>query len=323
MGLWGGRTAVHASGLALLCVTVLPARAEQGWEGEIISLTLENDAVANSDRHYTQGSFFCYRSADNTLPRWAELAVDALPAFGYEIRARKWGFGIGQEIYTPEELQTNVPQVNDRPYAGWLFGRFTLQRRGPLSRRWSVLENFHLDLGVIGPESQAEDTQKVWHGEDPQGWEHQLKTEPAAALRYERRFQFNATGDSDWALRLIPHVGGSAGNVATYLNAGGTLRIGYNIPNEFGTAASDPEWGVYLIAGIDGRFVIHNIFLDGNTWRESHRVTKRPFVGDFHVGIAAALKNVEITLRQVFRSREFDDQKSADSFGSLTFAVKF
>jgi lipid A 3-O-deacylase len=318
MGFPGGRT-----GLVLLAAAALHAQADQGWEGQIVSLTLENDALVNSDRHYTQGSFLSYLSEDNTLPRWAEVAVDAFPTFGYQIAARKWGFGIGQEIYTPENLQTNVLQVDDRPYAGWLFGRFTLQRRGAMSRRWSAIETFNLDFGVIGPEAQAEETQKSWHGDDPQGWQHQLKTEPAALLRYERRMQFNATGSSDWGLRLIPHIGGAAGNVATFLHAGGTVRAGYNIPDEFATVASDPGWGMYFMGGIDGRFVIHNIFLDGNSWRDSHRVNKRPFIGEFYLGIAAVLRNVEMSFRHVFRSREFDNQNAADSFSSITFAVKF
>ena len=310
-------------GLALLCAAAFHARADQGWEGHIVSLTLENDAIASADRHYTQGSFLSYLSRDNALPRWAECTVDVFPTFGYEVAARKWGFGAGQEIYTPEDLQVTALQVDDRPYAGWLFGRFTLQRRGAISPRWSVLENFHLDLGIIGPESQAEETQRVWHGDDPKGWQHQLKTEIAGALRYERRFQFNATGESEWGIRLIPHLGGSAGTLATFLNGGGTVRAGYNIPNEFTTVASDPGWGAYFLAGADGRFVIHNIFLDGNTWRDSHQVNRRPFVGDVYVGLAAVLKNVEISFRHVFRSREFDDQKSHDSFGSVTLAVKF
>jgi lipid A 3-O-deacylase len=319
MNLWGIRV-----GLALACLTACCAQAEQGWEGRVVSLTFENDAFASSDRHYTQGSFISYLSADNRLPRWTDVTLDALPSFGYEATAKKWGFGLGQEIYTPEDLRNPDLQVDDRPYAGWLFGRFTLQRRGALSPRWSVLENFHLDLGMVGPESQAEDTQRVWHGDDPKGWRHQLKSEFAGALRYDRRFQFNPNASSDgWGLRFIPHVGGSAGNLATFLNGGATVRIGYNIPNEFATGPGDPGWGVYIFGGGDGRFVLHNIFLDGNTWRESHRVNKRPFVADVYLGMAAVLKNVEISFRHVFRSREFDDQKSIDSFGSVTFAIKF
>jgi hypothetical protein len=300
------------------------ASAEQGWEGQIVSLRLENDAVAKADRHYTQGSFLSYLSSDNAIPRWTSVFGESLPTFGYEVDATKWGFTIGQEIYTPEELESSDLRIGDRPYAGWLFGRLSLHRRGPLSRRWSVLETFDLDLGIIGPESQAEDTQKVWHGDDPQGWRHQLKTEPGFALRYERRFQFKPSEDSDgWGFRFIPHLGGSAGNIATYLNAGGAVRFGYNVPDEFSTKPGEFKWGAYLLGGLDGRFVLHNIFLDGNTWRESHHVTKRPFVGDGRVGLGLVFQMVEVSFAHVFRSREFNDQNRSDSFGTVTLAMKF
>ena len=313
------------AGLIWLCVLTLHAPAAYaGWDGETVSLTLENDATVSSDRHYTQGSFLSYLSRDDALVHWTKVVSDNLPTFGYNVRAMKWGVGFGQEIYTPENLQSTELQVDDRPYAGWLFGRFTLQRRGELTPRWWILENFHLDLGVIGPESQAEDTQKVWHGKDPQGWQHQLKTEPGFELRYERRFYYDAFNSPDgWGLQVIPHVGGGAGNIATLLNAGGTLRLGYNLPNEAAVRPNDLKWGAYFLAGVDGRFVLHNIFLDGNTWHFSHRVNKRPFVGDARVGLGLSLKNVELTFAQVIRSREFNDQKTADSFGSATLSVKF
>src|SRR5688572_18766567 len=247
----------------LFCALALPAHADQGWEGQIISLTAENDALSNSDRHYTQGARLSYLSADDALPRWSEVLSQSLPALGYSLSAQKFGFALGQEIYTPEDLQTTVLQVEDRPYAGWLYGRFTLQRRGPVSDRWAVMESLHLDLGVIGPESQANDLQKVWHGQDPQGWEHQLKTEPGINFHYERRYHFSLAGESTgWAMRLVPHMGGSAGNIQTLLRGGGSIRMGYNIPNEFATGGPrEYRFGGYLHSGVEGRFVLQNIFL--------------------------------------------------------------
>src|SRR5213594_769884 len=109
MGFLGRR-----AGFVLLCALGLHARADQGWDGYITSLTLENDAVASSDRHYTQGSFLSYLSRDGALPRWMKVVSENLPTFGYEVGATKWGLGIGQEIYTPENLQTPQLQVGDR-----------------------------------------------------------------------------------------------------------------------------------------------------------------------------------------------------------------
>ena len=43
--------------------------------------------------------------------------------------------------------------------------------------------------------------------------------------------------------------------------------------------------------GYDARLMARNIFLDGNTWKDSHRVDKRPFVHDIALGAAYNHKN--------------------------------
>jgi len=312
-------------GFLLLCAGTLAAHADQGWDGHVFTLTAENDAVVGDDRHYTQGARLSYLSADDAVPRWLRTVSGTFAAVGYDLEAQKYGIAIGQEIYTPETLQTSELQVDERPYAGWLYARFTLQRRGAVSERWWAMESFDLDLGVIGPESHAEDTQKVWHGDDPEGWEHQLKSELGINVYYNRQYQFLWKGGPEgWGVQLLPHFGGSAGSISTLIHAGGTVRLGYNIPKEFTAGgAQDYRFGGYIHGGVDGRLVFHNIFLDGNTWRDSHSVTKRPFMGDAKAGFVVVLKRVELGFTYVFRSREFNDQATTDAFGSASLAIKF
>src|SRR6266404_3977956 len=106
---------------------------DNGWEGRILSFTEENDAPFHTDRHYTQGASVSFLSRDEALPGWLASISDYLPAIGLHVEARKFGIAAGQEIYTPANLQTSAVISDDRPYAGWLFGSFTLQRRGPVS----------------------------------------------------------------------------------------------------------------------------------------------------------------------------------------------
>jgi hypothetical protein len=309
-------------------LTILPAAlADNGWEGQSVSLTWENDAIAQEDRHYTQGAKISYFSNDDSLPGWLQSLSDRIAGVGLELEAQKYGLALSQEIYTPEDLRSASLVRDDRPYAGWLFGSVALQRRGKVSPQWRAMETFRLDLGVIGPESLAEDTQKNWHGVDPKGWNHQLRTEPGLTLRYDRRYLFSDTTlqNTNWGYHVIPDLGGSLGNVATHLSAGAMLRLGYNIPNEFeaGPSRTPYRFGAYAFTGVEGRFVLHNIFLDGNTFRSSHSVEKKPMVGDLKVGITFVIKCVELTASHVFRTREFNDQKSSDSFGSATMTIKF
>ena len=65
--------------------------------------------------------------------------------------------------------------------------------------------------------------------------------------------------------------------MGTYLEVGATLRIGNDLPNDYGAPRIRPSlpgsnfflprdnFGWYLFAGAGGRAVAYNIFLDGNT----------------------------------------------------------
>jgi lipid A 3-O-deacylase len=312
--------------LALFIFAVTPSHADNGWDGHIFSFIWENDATAGSDKHYTQGARLSYLSKDDALPQWLNGFSTWLPAVGFEVEARKFGIAVSQEIYTPEDLQSQALVADDRPYAGWLYGTFTLQRRGRMTRDLPVMEHIRLDLGVVGAESLAEETQKSWHGTAPQGWANQLETEPAINLRYDRSVLFALRSkESPWGGDFIPFVQASAGNVHSFLGLGTTFRYGYNIPNEFETSHENEsgKWGAYLSATAEGRYVFRNIFLDGNTFRDSHSVDKRPLVGDLRVGLTIVLKQVELTAAHTLVSQEFKGQRSLDTYGTAMVTVKF
>src|SRR5205823_1802925 len=145
-------------------------------------------------------------------------------------------------------------------------------RRGEVSSAWQALENLRLDLGVIGPESLAREAQYIAHSSKPRGWDHQLKTEVGFDLAYERRYRYALRDkEGQWGADLVPSLIGSGGTVATFLELGTMLRFGYRIPNEFEASkqATALHYGAYLFTVADGRYVIRNIFLDGNTFTSS------------------------------------------------------
>ena len=138
----------------------------------------------------------------------------------------------------------------------------------------------------------------------------------------------------------ITHYGFSLGNVKTYLNAGFEMRLGTFLPDDFGTSpirpASDSNaplplnaarrlsgGGIHTFVAVDARAVAHNIFLDGNTFSDSHSVAKEYFVGDVSAGIAYQWAGGKITYAQYWRSKEFRQQKDGQSFGSITFSLEY
>src|SRR2546428_3930655 len=89
---------------AVLFCAAASTRADNGWEGHILSFMWENDATAGSDRHYTQGARISYLSKDDAMPNWLMRSASWFPALGFEPEARKFCLAISQEIYTPENL---------------------------------------------------------------------------------------------------------------------------------------------------------------------------------------------------------------------------
>jgi hypothetical protein len=75
------------------------------------------------------------------------------------------------------------------------------------------------------------------------------------------------------------------------------------------------SWSVF--AGLEGRAVGRNIFLDGNTFRDSPSVDKKYFVGDANIGVALTYGRTQLTYTLNWRSEEFQGQDKPDIFGAI------
>lgn len=300
----------------------------------IFTASLENDYFSGEDNGYTNGVRFAWTSAETDIPGWLEKTADFLPFFAKNGH-RRYGFAVGQSMFTPNNISDPALIPHDRPYAGWLYGS-----AGLISDTGYRLDNLQLTLGMVGPASRAAQTQDFVHHTvgtfDPQGWDHQLKNEPGIILTYERQWraivQMQPFG---WGLDITPHIGGSVGNIYTYASAGANLRFGYDLPSDYGPPLIRPSLpgsdffvpshrlGWYVFAGLEGRAIARDIFLDGNSWKASHSVNKRPFVGTLQAGIAVSYRDWRLAYTQNWRSREFDGQHYDSGFGALTLSTRF
>ena len=309
--------------VTVLVFSAASSRADDGWERASLTLTEENDSSL-SDRNYTQGAKIQFLSTDHT-DRGCFTSV--MPSLGYAAPRWKWGFDLGHQIFTPEDLSEHKLIRDDRPYAGWLYGGLIFQQRGTNASGTPVMETFHLRGGVVGPDSQADHAQVSWHRtfgfDNPNGWRNQLKNEVGGQILYDRRYRY-ALGDV-WSVQFFPEGGVELGNVRIDAHAGGVLRAGYNIPNEFGLGRSGPgaDFGCYLFAGVTGYAVALDIFLDGNNFRDSHSVDKHELVGEGRVGIAFTTRHVELSVTHVRRSHEFETQNESTGYTSLALIAKF
>lgn len=299
----------------------------------IFNMVWENDKFAGTDRDYTNGVRFSWMSSEENMPGWSRSLANALPLApeGH----KRISVALGQNMYAPENLQSSELVRGQQPYAGWLYGSV-----GMVSDTGTTLDNVMLTLGVVGPLSGAEQTQKFIHkltdSQDPKGWDNQLKTEPGIILTYERKWRglieaepFGIGAD------ITPHFGVNLGNINTDASLGATVRLGYDLPADYGPPRIRPslpgsdffipteQLGGYLFATVGERAVARNIFLDGNSFRDGPNVDKNYFVGSLQVGAAMTYNATRISYTQVFMTKEYKTQEEGSQFGVLTVSYRF
>ena len=334
------------------------------------SLTVENDLFAKSDRQYTSGIKI-------------GLVTPDIPVEEREKCLNKWALGfnkfllqfantekapitlsltlVGQDMYTPEYRYTNELIKKDRPYAGWLYMGYGVNAR--VDEEHSSVSKLHsveLQIGVVGPAARGKEAQDFIHriidAEYFQGWNNQLKNEPAFLYHYEFKykpqavFPITAFGP-EWGWSMIHHGGVSLGTVSSYVNAGSAIRFGRNIPDDFGTSPIRPGgnnsaphavppgaenrdavpqgkrlgrkgFSAHLYLSLDARVVANNIFLDGNTFRSSHSVGPRRLVADAAFGAVMIGKCWKLAAGRVVRTKEFDLQPHVQKYGSITVSFE-
>jgi lipid A 3-O-deacylase len=330
------RTAVFVAAQVGLVAFALPSPGQTTTnQGPSLTVWEENDLVVDTDRHYTQGIKWAYFHEDGYLPLGSAWLYRTLPTWGFTSQAGKFGYAVGQNMYTPANYLTPLPQPADRPYAGWLYGGLMLHRRGETTRsQWPILESLELQVGVVGPWSLAKDAQ-IWVHQIrgfalPQGWANQINNEPGFDFRYERSLRWTLAQRGPFAVQFLPEGGFSLGNIETGARLGGTVRAGFYLPDDYGltiidslttsdggTAPADGWWSIYGFASSEGKLVLRNEFLDGDLFSDSPSVEKKFAVGDFKTGFAVVLfKHLEVGYTYVFRTPEFRGQTTEDRFGS-------
>jgi hypothetical protein len=328
-------------GCTLLGILISWLFCSSGWAGEPntpedgfdLRYYVENDGGVfkpnhRTDRHYTSGVKL--EATHRPVYSWETFLADRLFEDDPDYSNTAFGYALGQNIYTPDHIENPARrQPKDRKYAGWLYGGIFLQHRE--DRR---LDHVGIDLGVTGSESLAEDSQKRIHewfdGDKPIGWENQLGFEVGANLIWQRKWKTEAKplmGDieTDW----VGSAGLVAGTIDRYVNGSAMLRVGCNLPDDFGPGRVNNEPATanaligpgrsarsfYGYTQLGGRVIEENRFLTGL----SHEV----FVGDLQVGLVYRSGRFALGYAQTFLTREFDGQSGKNDYATLQVSWQF
>lgn len=305
----------------------------------VLSLTSENDLFGGTDRNYSNGIRIERVRPANKLTPGLKWVANRIPFLDLNRTELRQGFALSHTIFTPEDIEAIVPDPNDRPYAGWLYGSATAVATTRLGERQMVQDVIQVNLGIVGPSAGGKFVQENWHdliaAAEPRGWESQLKDELGVEIIAQRLRQFQGPDlplglETDIAL----HGGATLGNVRTHASLGGTARLGWDLSSDFGPPRIRPalagagvftpgrDFGGYIFAGIEGRAVARDMFLDGNLWRDSARVTdRRNYVADAQIGIALHQRDVQIAFTYVHRTEEFRAQAGPQRFGAVSISI--
>ena len=316
----------------------VPNRVLDTPQKKIITLVVENDSLGGgTDKNYTSGVRINYTNIGAKFPDIAYKIDRLVPTFEINKTSSIY-YSLGQSIYTPRDITLATSNPDDRPWAAFLYGSL-----GMVTLTDNHTDEVEATLGIVGPAAMGEWAQKSIHkhltdSPDPEGWSHQLKNEPGFMLAWQRgwpMFMNGHIGDNFWALK--PYLGVTVGNVKTCSDAGFTLslspseskwqdapiRVRPAMPGTGIYEIPQNKWSWALFSGLEARAVAHDIFLDGNTFANSHSIEKNIFVADANAGAALTYNNTRISYTVVYRTKEFDSQDSPEIFGALSVGVRF
>jgi len=340
----GCKRSRFVAGLLFYCLALgnaLPTSAnDTSVESATWRFEFDNDIVFNKDNKISSGwslqKYSAVASSWETLedvPHFVRNWAKVIPGLKEEGLVYRAGIAIGQIIQTPNDLSRSDLIENDVPYVGALTLQATWYAYNDIEFR-----GFEIVIGIVGPPSLAEQTQKTVHNlvgaDEPMGWDNQLSTEPLINFNYMRKLKLYHHGNpAGLSFDTTISANAGLGNLFTQASVAVEIRFGSNMPGGFVSIPDPIGLGVHYLASLKpakansasfytslvlrGSAFAHNLFLDGNTFRDSHSVDKEPLVGlliaglhyeqknwGIHFGIMISSKNVDTSTANVAESNE-------------------
>jgi hypothetical protein len=307
-------------------------------------VTWENDLFAGSDDGYTNGIALAwargpYEDFDSLqMPGWLKAMASRTHVNNFENRKSAVAYGLVQAMYTPEDLSDPDLIEDDRPYAGALVWSSRVRTYDD-----RVSDSVGLFLGVVGPASLAEQTQKFVHkitdSEEPQGWDNQIGNEPVFRIDTERVFQIAYKGSARFGFDTNLYADAGLGNLKSNVGAGLVLRLGTGLAESFAFVQPSATRGINTLAagasrGVTGfrwqvslsgyaTYVFNDITLDGNTFKDS---PSAELIHDQYLvslSIATAWRNWGLAVAASSGSDTFEEQSSSTRYGALSITYNW
>lgn len=304
------------------------AQTEFNWS----SLTWDNDAfLGNDDDGYTNGMYIAlYQLKEYEQPSNAPWLLRPLMwSLTEKADVGLNAYTIGQAMITPQNTETETPAEDDLPYSGLLF-----LNNSYLSIHQNYTDKISTTIGVVGPLSLAEESQKTihkWIGSgEPKGWDTQLKNELVFQLSRARAYRSWVADNNCWDLITAGEVSigtlSSGVNVDVVLRFGTALKYSYATQLLNSTRTTNPTvigGGGYVYAGISAGYLFNQIFTDGNTFTDSRSVDYDHEKISAMLGVAYSWGSYSISLAAYDASiltNKSEKQAGLTQYGTFTFS---
>ncbi len=301
------------------------------WDLYEFKVYFENDLFGNdTDAQYSSGEKF-------NLTYHVEDPRNSLYDFLYSTDSKSdvfTTFAIANQIYTPVNTDATWLIEDDRPYAGWTYFEMGMHKSSK-----DTLNSIQLKVGMIGPASKSEEIQNGIHSlirvDLSNGWDNQLDNELGVNLTYAYKLRYAPEPIGWFESSFVPYVEADLGNVSTQASAGLFVRAGYNISKDFGLSTLDyggeagipvydeqlitqeKNWSFSLNFATSGSAVARDIFLDGNTFSDSHSVDKNTFVGYMAYGLSLRYKSFILDFMNTTNTKKFEKEGDLQDVGTV------
>jgi len=305
------------------------------WNLERFSFYFENDIYTKTDGGYTAGERFSFLYLIND-----EYSIYDTVFSNMQKTDKYFTLALSNQIFTPTDTEETDLIVDDRPYAGWTYLEFGIHKSSK-----NNLRSLNLKVGAIGKISMSQEIQNGFHeiigNSDVKGWGNQLNNELGVNLKYTHKLLYDLDTKGNFESSIIPFVSAELGNVAINTTVGANARFGWNIPRDFGVSSIDigadpgiPIYGEYennkktlwsfsINLNIAGSVVARDIFLDGNTFSDSHSVEKENFVYYTGIGFTYRYKNFVFDFIEIYNSKKFKLEDGGHGVGTLVCSWVF
>ena len=307
-------------------------------ELDFFSFTFENDAFTADDGLYSNGLIASWGYNElsslggDTLPSWITYLapksyLSAEPDKKYAVTYR-----FAHLIQTAINLSAEELVPEDAPYVGLFAWNGQLSAYDDFSS-----DQLSLTLGVVGPLSGGHFVQSTVHqaigSKPPQGWDNQIDNEFVFRLQAQRLWRIYEHPLGIGEFDLITGLNGGVGNLRSDIGAGVGLRWGRALADNFSSASAFPikkinsvntsAHGWYLFVNTSAFYVANDIFMNGNTFKDSHSVSLIHQQFGISAGIMVNLYQWNLVYTLFQQSDQYHGQNETSRYGSITVSYNF